>query len=315
MIYSQNKRISFSSIQSQHQIAISNAKPMPTRTGYDAKLAERSSDSFATIASDDGVVTSVNDYGMVVKYKNGEEKVVELGRHFGKSGKMIVPHDVITKLKVGDKVKAGDTIAYNPAWFTDDPYHPGKLAYRYGTLQRVALMEHPYTFEDSIAISKKMAIDTKVKTTVQKEVVVKFEQSIHRLAVPGTYVKVDDPLCIIEDSITTDTGMFDNDSIDILRNLGAAVPKSAVEGKVDKVEIYYSGDIEDMSDTLAKYTRISDRVLINQRKALGKEAFTGEVDETYRVDGNPLMVDTAVIVFSITTDGDLGVGDKLNCPL
>lgn len=123
MIYSQNKRISFSSIQSVHQIAISNAKPMPTRTGYDAKLAERSSDSFATIASDDGVVTSVNDYGMVVKYKNGEEKVVELGRHFGKSGKMIVPHDVITKLKVGDKVKSGDTIAYNPAWFTDDPYH------------------------------------------------------------------------------------------------------------------------------------------------------------------------------------------------
>ena len=49
---------------------------------------------------------------------------------------------------------------------------PGKLAMKTGVLGKVALIEHPYTFEDSTAITRKFGENTRVKTVVKKEVVV-----------------------------------------------------------------------------------------------------------------------------------------------
>ena len=134
---------------------------------------------------------------------------------------------------------------------------------------------------------------------MKKEVVVNFDQSIHRLAKPGTVVKIDDPLCYIEDSITHDGNLFDENSIDLLRNLSKSAPKSSINGVIDKVEVFYNGDKEDMSE-ITNENRLM-LLIINWLlyKSLGKKPYTGEVDDTYRVDGNPLLVDTAVIVFTI----------------
>lgn len=284
---------------------------MPFRTGYDAKLVERCNDTFAAVAEKEGTVTEVNDYAITVTYKDGSTRQVEVGRKYGKSGGFMTSHDVITKLKVGDKLQKGDIIAYNKDFFTEDPMNPGKIAMKTATLARVALIEHPYTFEDSCAVTKRIAENTKVKTTVQKMVTVNFNQSIHKLAKPGTKVNIDDPLCFIEDSLTHDAGLFDENSINLLRNISQQAPRSAVNGIIDKVEILYNGDKEDMSESLLKLVNISDSKLIALNKSLGKKPMTGEVDETYRVDGNPLQLDTAVIIFTISGEQNIGVGDKL----
>lgn len=304
------KRQVFSGVQQSHTLSASNYRSLPVRTGYDQKLFARQTDMFGASAEDEGVVEEVSSYAIKVRYKNGKIRTVELGQQFGHDGSLTVPHEIVTNLKVGAKVKKGDVLAYNSGFWEPDQTYPGQLAYRYGLLARIAIMENPYTFEDSTAVSKSLADKTQLKTTYVKEVVVDFGQSIHKLAKPGTELKVDDPLCYIEDSITSDSGMFDENSIDLLRNLSKSSPRSPVIGRVDKVEIFYNGDKEDMSESLRKLANMSDTVLVNRQKALGKKAYTGEVDETYRVDGNPLGLNQAVIVFNITTEQGLTSGDR-----
>ena len=45
---------------------------------------------------------------------------------------------------------------------------PGKLAMKTGVLGKVALIEHPYTFEDSTAITRKFGENTRVKNCSEK---------------------------------------------------------------------------------------------------------------------------------------------------
>lgn len=305
------KRLNFCGVQNSHSLSCSNNRVMPLRTGYDWKLVERSADMFASIAEQEGKVVSINDYAITVEYKDGTLRHVELGRKYGDAGGFSTAHDTITNLKVGDKLKKGDVITYCSDFFTPDPMNPGKLAMKTGILAKVALIEHPFTFEDSTAITKRLSGETRVKTVVKKEVVVNFEQSIHRIAKPGTVLKIDDPLCFIEDSLTHDTGLFDETSIDLLRNISQQAPRSPVNGVVDKIEILYNGDKEDMSESLQKLANQSDNKLLALQKALGKKGFTGEVDDTYRVDGNPLLLDTAVIIFTISGEQAISIGDKV----
>lgn len=305
------KRIVFSGTQVKHQLASQRNHILPVRTGYDSKLVARSADIFSAVCDYDGTVTELNDYAITITYSNGLKRQVEIGRRYGNSGGFSTAHDVVTDLKLGQKVKKGDAIAYNKDFFTQDPMNPGGLAYKSASLIRVALIEHPYTFEDSAAITKKVGDASVVKVVTKKHVVVNFEQNIHRLAKPGTQVQIDEPLCFIEDSLTEDASLFDETSIDLLRNISQNAPKCKVNGVVDKVEILYNGDVEDMSESLQKLVHITDSKLVALQKALGKKPFTGEVDETFRVDGTPMAMDTAVIIFTISSEQGIASGDKI----
>ena len=95
-----------------------------------------------------------------------------------------------------------------------------------------------------------------------------------------------------------------------MRSISENVPKSSVKGVIDKVEVFYNGDKEDMSESLRKIANLSDSKIVARQKALGKAPFTGMVDDTYRVNGNPLMLDTAVIKFTITSNNYLSQGDE-----
>ena len=64
--------------------------------------------------------------------------------------------------------------------------------------------------------------------------------------------------------------MFDENSIDLLRNLSKSAPKSSINGVIDKVEVFYNGDKEDMSESLMKIANASDNKLVALQKALGK---------------------------------------------
>ena len=305
------KRSLLAAVQWAQTFSAENYKVLPTRTGYDSKLVERSSDRYCATAEQDGIVTEINKFAITVKYKDGTTKQVELGRRFGTSGGFATPHDMVTNLKEGSKVKAGDIIAYHSGYFTKDPMNPNSLALRYGALAKVALMENADTFEDSTAISQSFSNQTKVVSSAFKDVVVSFNQNVHKILKPGTEVNIGDALCIIEDSITADTGMFDEESIDLLKNLSNSSPKSAYRGVIDRIEVFYNGDKEDMSETLRKIANITDNILYNKEKALGNKGMTGEVTDDFRVEGKPLLIDTAVIRFTITTEHNISIGDKL----
>lgn len=306
----QMKRVGFISIQNSSSMAAVGYRPMPYRTGYEQVLAARTDELFASAARMDGEVVSVNDKAIVVKYDNGDTHSIQLGRRFGKAAALTLPHNLVTQFKAGQKFKKDDILAYNTDYFEPDPLNPGNALFKFGALFTVALMESPDTLEDSCAISLQASEKMASRLTEQRNIVVSFTDNVHQLIPVGTKVNVEDPLCVIEDAITAQSRLFDDASVSVLKNLAASSPKAKFTGVVEKIEVYYHGDIDDMSETLQEITLESERERKRQARELKTDYISGRVDGALRVDGNPLMPNQAVIRVYITGTAGFGVGDK-----
>ena len=104
--------------------------------------------------------------------------------------------------------------------------------------------------------------------------------------------------------------LFDENSIETLKALSAQTPRAHVKGVVERVEVYYHGEREDMSESLQELSGQSDRAFRKRAAAVGKNGYTGKVDGGFRIEGNPLAVDTIAIKIYITSRVGAGVGDK-----
>lgn len=283
---------------------------MPVRTGYEQVIAQRTSDLFALSAKKPGKIVSVSETGMVVEYEDGEVKGIELGRRYGRSAGLVIPHDVSTDLKEGQKFKKGDLLCYNKGFFEKDILNPNNVVWKAGIVVKTALMESPLTLEDSSAISKRAAELLTTKITKIKEIVLNFDQSVRKLVKVGDLVEPEDILCIIEDAVTANSNLFDEESLDTLRVLSAQTPTAKVKGVIERIEVYYHGDKEDMSESLRTIVTASDKEMVKRNKTAGKKAFTGSVDDSYRIEGEPLAPDTLSIRIYITSDVATTIGDK-----
>jgi hypothetical protein len=304
------KRVNFIAIQQGHGVACAGYHANPIRTGYEQVIAHRTGDLFATTAKKPGKVLSLDEHGIVVQYDDGTKQGIELGRRFGAAEGATIPHEVRAALKLGQKFKVGDVIAYNEGFFEQDLLDPSQVIWKPGVTVRVALMESPLTLEDSSAISRKTADLLRSKTTKIREIIVDFKQSIRELVKLGQAVESEDILCVIEDETTARNDLFDKESLDTLKILSAQSPKAKVKGTVERIEVYYHGEKDDMSEGLRSLATASDRQFIARDKAAGKTPMTGQVDDSYRVDGDPLTLDTMAIRIYITADVPAGVGDK-----
>lgn len=304
------KRVNFVGIQHAHGVACSGYHQMPLRTGYEQVVAHRTGDLFAFSARKDGRVVSITDDGMVVEYDDGERKGIELGRRYGSAAGLTIPHGVATDLKEGQKFKAGTILSYNTGFFERDMLNPKNVVWKAGVLVKTVLLESSQTLEDSSSISKRVAQLLTTQVTKVRQIVVTFDQSVRRLVKAGDQLESEDILCVIEDAVTANSNLFDEETLDTLKVLGAPTPQAKSRGTVERIEVYYHGDKEDMSDSLRAIANASDRDLIKRARAAGKKGFTGSVDESFRVDGEPLALDTLCIRVYITSDVAAGVGDK-----
>lgn len=304
------KRTNFTSIQNSHLLACKGYTVNAVRTGYEQVVAHRTGDLFAYTAKQAGKVVSVSEHGITIQYEDGEVKGMELGRRFGDAAGLTVPHTVKTPMRAGQVFKPGDLICYNDGFFTRDPLNPKGVAMKAAVTVKTVLMESMATLEDSSAISKEAAALLGTKLTKTRTIVVNFDQQVHKLLKLGTTVESEDILCVIEDAVTAGNRLFDESSLDTLRLLSAQTPKAKSKGVVERIEVYYHGEVEDMSESLRALAQESDRLFLKKSRAVGHKGYTGSVDEGFRVDGSPLLLDTAAIKIYITGDVPVGIGDK-----
>lgn len=304
------KRVNFIPIQHSSGTFAKGYRPTPLRTGYERVLAHRCDDMFASVADQDGKVTSVGERGMVVTYADGSTRSIQLGRRFGKGGGLMFPHELSTQLNANSEFKKGDVLAYNSRYFQPDLLEPTQVVWKAGLLVTTAIMENPDTLEDSSVISARVAGDLETEITYTRDIVVGFEQSIHNLVEVGSAVDIDSILCTIEDAVTAESGLFDENSLDMLRLLAANTPRAKYKGTVERVEVLYHGELDDMSPSLAEIATNSDRERKRQARAMGQTAQTGKVDSSTRIQSKPLPADNLVIRIYITSPAMAGVGDK-----
>lgn len=281
------------------------------RTGYEQVIPHRVSDLFAFTAKQNGKVITKTDTGMIVEYEDGTKQGVEIGRRFGQAAGLTLPHDILTTVEEGDKFKKQDVLAYNSGFFEPDFFNSKRIIYKTSLTVKTALMEATTTLEDSSALSLRVCKNLVTKTTKIKTIVVNFDQVVSKLVKINQHVQADDALCIIEEAMTANNALFDNESLDTLKILGSQnTPLAKVKGVIDKIEVFYHGDKEDMSPSVLSLVNSGDRDLAARFKAQGKPVLTGEVGMGFRIEGEPLALDTIAIRVYITTDVGMGIGEK-----
>lgn len=292
-----------------HTIAAEGYRQPYIRTGYEYILPNRTSEMFAFTAKQDGKVISKTDKGIIVEYKDGTKKGVTIGRVYGKAEGSIYPHDIVSHMNVNDEFVKGDIIAYNTGFFEQDIVDPKRIIYKTSLTAKVALLESSQTYEDSSTISNRLSSLLRAKTTKVKSIVINFNQNVLDVVQVGSKIFPNDPLMVIEDEITSVTSAFDEESLMALKRLSKQTPLSKYEGIVDKIEVFYHGEKNDMSVTLKSLADKSDKLMSNICRSSGKSVISGRVNNEYRVDGTPLTLDKAEIKIYITIETDSGVGD------
>jgi hypothetical protein len=295
------KRINFVSIQQQQGIYADGYEPTPLRTGYEEILAQRTTSLFAVAAEQDGVVTSVDEYGITVTYKDGNVVAYQLGNINGLAAGVSYPHRVITKLKTGQSFKRGETISYNERYFTEDLMTPGRVIWKAGVNSVVAFSDNLDTLEDGSVISERLAIALNTQISKPKTVTVRFDQDVEDLVKVGDKVDLETILCIIKDPTAGDGTFFDEVSRETLAKFSSDAPRAKVVGTISKIECFYRGERDDMSDSLRKIAYTSDKIREAQAKQQRKPFFNGQLD------GDD---DTMDIEITIDHDVPCGVGDK-----
>jgi hypothetical protein len=309
-IHDDPKRVNFISIQQGHTVPCVGYHQPILRTGYEELVPERVGKQFAYLAEGPGKVISQTPQGIIVEYASGERVGVDLGRTYGRAEGTVYPHDIVSPLNLNDPVQKGDVVAYHAGFFEPDMLNPKRIVMKAQMSVKTVLWESTQTHEDSSAISLRLSQELTTSITTVRSIVIGFKEGVKNLLAPGTKVRPNDILFVIENELTEGAGMFTDEALSTLKRLSAKAPKAKVKGVIDRYEVYYHGALEDMSESLRELTLRSDKALATQRKATGKPVITGAVSEEYRVGGTPLAIDTLELKVYLTKSAGAGVGDK-----
>lgn len=299
LYFDDSKRQVFYGIQSASTTSAKGYIRPGLLTGAETLIAHNTSPTQANPAIDDGRVTAMDDQSITITYGTGQKQTVEsypLGRHFGNHEGHIYPHDLITTFKVGDKVKKGDIVSYNTKFFTPNPFNPRQVDWMMGTVATGVFLESIDTLEDTNLLGPELSENLSSEQTISVDIPVTFDKELHNMLKEGDSVNADTTLCVIEDAVTAGTDVFSAQSIDTLSALSSRTPSATVTGVIDRIEVFYNGELEDMTDSLRKIITASDRRRRKASSALAGGVITdGRVDASMRVGGNPIELGTAII--------------------
>lgn len=304
------KRVNFITVQHGHGIQAVGYECQGLRTGMERALVSRMGPEFASTAEGDGKIIEKSDTHVAVQYGDTVMRY-PIGLVHTTAEGSYYPNQLVCSLEEGDTVKKFDVITYNTGFFKPSPFDARRVDYMPGCLARVALREATYTVEDSSSLSVAFAERMGTVVSKPKTVFVNYEQNISGLLRRGDDVDLDTILCTIEDDLVGDTSLYDDATRATLRNWTDMSPRAEVVGKIAKVEVWYNGSYEDMSESLQIIVSESEKRRRREAKRLGEPYTTGQVERNVRIEGYNLEENQALIVVYISNPVGMGVGDKL----
>ena len=228
--------------QSKHVIPVKNSSPVLMSNGMEEVCRFQLSSDFAVNAKDNGEVVEYDEgtHIMIVKYRNGDYQAVNLDHTIVKNGGggFFLSNQLITPLKVGDKFKKDDVLAYHKDFFTNDSFNHCRM--NMGTLAKVAIMSTYNTYQDATMITEKLSDDAATEMCFVKQVTIGKNANVEYIIKKGDEVKVGDSL------IQFDNSYEDNSLNSLLANLSADEQDSILQDSRNDVHSKYSGVIEDI---------------------------------------------------------------------
>lgn len=302
--------MNFTGIQNSHMVGATNYQQSAIRTGYEYLVTAKTGSTFAMIAKDDGVVKDITKTRIVVEYKDGTTETYNIGDVHTTHEGVVYRNELVTNLTKGEKFKKNYPIYYHDGFFEPDWLDKSRLVYKQNRTCNVAISSATETYEDSNAISYELAQTMKTIVLKERKYTLSFDTNIDKLVNVGDEVLPNTTLFI-------DTGDTDNAnnlselSLSLLDTISSISPRAKYKGVVDRIEVKYNGDIDDMSPTLKKLVNRLNAATYERTKGTSYEAKDNKVSGEYASDGKKLTLDTLELKIFIRVEIPMGVGNKL----
>lgn len=307
---------------SKHQMRIKQPTPMLISNGADMALPYITSNAFSFNAKEDGKVIELTDDYMILEYKSGKHDFVDLRNNIRKNsnGGFYQTIKLDTDLKVGNKIKKNEIVAYDRMSYSSIVGPTDDLAYCCWALCKVAMINTDEGFEDSAIITEWLSDALASQVVIKKECVLPKNTNVYFMAEKDQPIQEGDSLLIFQNAFEEDdvNMLLKNlgDDEDIISDLGRIPIKSKVTGKVEDIKIYRTVEKEELSDSLRKIVNKYEKPVNTMKKTMEQYDVydPSKLEPTYALDksGKLKNVDDGVLIeFYLSYDDKMSIGDKL----
>lgn len=320
-------RTTIADSQTGHQVAVDDAEPVIVSNGMDEIAAAYTSDQFSVLAEDDGDVIDNEDGFMIIKYKNGKQKAINIGDRFAanSSSGFYVNNKLESNFQKGDSFKKNDILAYHPKFFNKDAF--GHIRMNIGPMLKVAFMGTYATYEDAGIITANASKRLMTKLTMKQTIKLDATDNVEKVVQVGDEIEIGDPLIVFGLGDTGDKAVdnflkaFQTDSspTSMLDNAKRII-KSDHAGTVVDVKMYTTKSMDRLSPSLFEIFDTYFKNNIRKRKILDKYDKSKSVyklgtlydEPTEPLSGQTIKGQTCDIMIEIYIehDDEMSVGDK-----
>ena len=271
-----NERLLMSISQSKHVVPVESDVACPISYDMERVMPYLSND-FSHVAKMDGQVVEIANDVMIIKYKDGTFDDVDLSERPAKNtdGGFYIMNQMSTDLKVGNRVKAGQIVAYDKKYINGTSDMFGDPLAVMGTMARVAVETNGGVYEDACYITDKLAHRLETKITRQKRVILSRFANIKYIAKVGQQLKANDPILIFDDTedefssqILAQMAEEAEDEDEIIASSAPVISKYS--GVVKDIRIYYTIPTEQMTTSMKKIVSDYNKEANKREKTISK---------------------------------------------
>ena len=320
-------RTAIATSQTSHIVPTIAAEPVLISNGVDEIVSANLTEEFSYVAPEDGSVIDKNEDYIVLQFKSGKKKAINLSHKpsFNSGSGFYVDNHLITTYEVNDKFKKGDVIAYHDKFFTKGI--DGVVRMNVGPLAKCVFANIYSTYEDAGLITHKMSKKLGTSLSMMQSVVISATDDIDSVVKIGDEVEIGDPLVVFGIGDTGDKSVdnflkaFQSKEGNSALDNAKRVVRAKNPGRVFDVRMYTTKSMDRLSPSLYKLLDNYFKQNIQRKKILDKYDKTDSVyklDTLYTLPTAPIKGTTikgrtcdVLIEIYIEHEDEASVGDKL----
>lgn len=305
----------------KHSMRTRYSTPILITNGMDQALPHFTPDYFSVVAKQDGTVIEKTDKHLIVKYKDGTTKYIDLERKvFKNSDGGFYTVIQLTTPKLGKTFKAGHILAYDEQSYDGNNGYDDNIIYKQGVMCRVALINTEEGFEDSTIVDSYICDVMSSDIITMVPIDLDKGTNVYNLVTEGQSIQEGEHLMDIQNA-------YDDENINKLlkklvddeetvNSLGRIPIKSKNTGYIESVKVYRTVEIEELSESLQKIVKAyesKENKKINEISKYDKE-LARTLTNTYKLKstGKLKNLEAGVrIEIYVRYVDDFSIGDKL----
>ena len=320
-------RNAIATAQTSHIVSTADSSPVLISNGVDEIVTGSLSDEFSVVAEEDGQVIDMNDRFMIIQYKSGKKRAIEIGDryHSNPSSGFYVNNKLLSNFQMNDKFKKNDILAYHEKFFTKGS--DGVVRLNVGPIAKVAFTSAFFTYEDSGMMTEKFSKKLATSITMCETIKLDATANVEKIVKVGDEVEVGEPLVVLGLGDTGDKSVdnflkaFRADSGSSIIDAAKRTFKAKHAGKIVDVKMYTVKSLDKLSPSLYEILDAHFKENEKRKRMLDKYDKTNSVyklDTLYDRATGPLKgqeikgITTDVLIEVFIEHEDFqSIGDKL----